>query len=944
MSELYIAVLGPLRIQVGQATVRIGPRLAALLSVLLLEAGKPVAAQRLIDLLWDSSPSDSAPVTLRSHVSHLRRALTPQRPPSGGGVLVTVGSGRGLAYRLDVTAEQVDVHRFEEAYAQGRRLLVDGGREQVERAAGLIGAALALWRGPAYPEVADRSFALPEVARLEALRRSARNGHAEALIALGRYTEAAGDLTRLVEEEPYDEGARRLLASVLHDLRRTDEAVRVCRTGLTLLRGRGLDAPTLQQLLRSILHGEALRTANGRPATDAGPARAARVVCLLPPDPPRFAARAAELAHAEQAIRAGDSPATIVVTGPAGVGKTTFAVRLGHALADRFPAGNLYVDLRGFDPNGPVMTTAEALRRFLDALGVPVHRLPATTEARAGLYRRLLADRRMLVVLDNARNADHVRPLLPGAAGCAVVVTSRDQLASLVTVDCARPIALGMLSAAGSRELIRRRLGTAALDAEPEATDEIVASCGGLPLALAIVAGRVAANPDVALSTLARRLRAARGGLTEFASTDAAADARSVFSWSYRTLDTGPARLFRLLGLHPGAGVTTRAAASLAGLPPEVATEHLAVLVQAHLVTVPVQGRYLVHDLLRGYAAELVAADLATHRRAALRRVLDHYLHSAVAADRLLVPAQDPIAPPPGPPAPGVTAEPLGDNQQALAWLTAEHATLVHASDWAGRAGFHTHAWQLARAVSTYLEDQGHWSDWATTQQFALAAARRSAEPAAEAGVHYHLARACQRLGRHDDAHDHYRAALTGFAAVGNRVHEAHTHRSLGGLFQREGRAEEALGHVRRALDLYRDGGHQAGQGMALNNIGWLLAQRGEFPSALTYCRQALAALREVGERHAEAATWDSLGYIQHRLGRHRGSITCYQRALALYEDLGDRYGMAETGRDLGDVQAGVGDRAAAIRSWSQAWRILDELGHPEADELRARLDVAPVS
>ncbi|MFG1659939.1 BTAD domain-containing putative transcriptional regulator [Micromonospora chersina] len=593
---LRINVLGPVQAVHDGTPVRLGPKLVELLSVLLVDPGATVSTARTIDLLWGDEAPTGARTTLRSHVSHLRRALP-------GAALVTVGAG----YRLDVSPDAVDAYRFERWCVEGRRLVAAGEPDLTERGVSMLADALALWRGPAFADVADRPWVLPRIAQLDAARRAARRGHAEALSALGRHAEAVALLSGIVVDDPYDEGVRRLLALALYAERRVDEAAEVCREGLVLLRERGLDAPELAELQRDVLHRRV--PSPRQPADHRKPARP----CLLPPDPPQFVGRSAELDQARRLL----GVATVLVSGPAGVGKTQFTTRLAHAVRADFPDGQLYVNMRGFDPTGVPMTAAQALATFLDALGVAPERMPATVDAQAGLYRELLADRRVLVVLDNVRDAEQIRPLLPGASGCAAVVVSRNQLPGLVVAEGARPLRLDLLSRSESRELIVRRVGAARLAAEPAAVERIVEACGRLPLALAIVAARAATHPEFSLHALAGELH----GLDAFAGTDADADVRAVFSCSYRNLEPAAARLFRLLAAHPGPDLTVAAAAGLAGAEPDRVRPALRELAAAHLVVEHTPGRYALHDLLRAYADELGRDD--PDRSAATRRMVD---------------------------------------------------------------------------------------------------------------------------------------------------------------------------------------------------------------------------------------------------------------------------------------------------------------------------------
>ncbi|MEU5943549.1 BTAD domain-containing putative transcriptional regulator [Micromonospora sp. NPDC047548] len=362
---LRIDVLGPVRATVSDQPVRLGPKLVELLAILLVDAGSAVPAARIVDLIWAESPPPGARTTLRSHVSHLRRALE----PGAEQVIITVGSGSGAAYRLDVPEDTVDAHRFERWSAEGHRLLSADEPDLTERAAALLHNALALWRGPAFADLADRPFVLPRVAQLDATRRVAHRDYAQALTALDRHAEAIAQLSGALVDDPYDEAVRRLLALALYAEQRVDEAAEVCRDGLLLLRDRGLDAPELQELQRDILHRRL--PSQRRPADHAKPVRPS----LLPPDPPQFVGRVAELDTARELLRpTADGSPTVLVSGAAGVGKTLFAIRLAHAVRGDFPDGQLYVGMRGFDPTGAPMSAGEAVRGFLDALGVPPER------------------------------------------------------------------------------------------------------------------------------------------------------------------------------------------------------------------------------------------------------------------------------------------------------------------------------------------------------------------------------------------------------------------------------------------------------------------------------------------------------------------------------------------------------------------------------------------
>lgn len=530
-----------------------------------------------------------------------------------------------------------------------------------------------------------------------------------------------------------------------------------------------------------------------------------------------------------------------------------------------------------------------------------------------------------------------MRPLLPGAPTCLVLVTSRNQLSGLVAAEGAHPITLDLLTEDEARQLLTRRLGADRVAAEPDAVTEIITACARLPLALAIVAARAATEPHLPLHTLADQLRDSSDRLEALRTDDPATDVRAVLSWSYQALTPAAARLFRLLGLHPGPDTSAAAAASLAALPLPEARSLLGELTRANLLSEHVPGRYTFHDLLRAYATERAhRLDPAQQRHAATHRMLDHYLHTAYTADRLLSPARDPITL--TPPQPGIIAEHLTDYQQALDWCTVEHSVLLAAVDHAAATGLDTHTWQLAWTLDNFLNRRGHWHDWATTGQAAVAAAGRLADPTAQVSAHRFLARAYIRLGRLDDADTQLRHALDLYTQTGDLAGQAHTHYGLGQVWERRGRPAEALHHSQLALDLYQAVGNRRGQALALNSVGWYHTLLGDHQQALTHCDQALTLLQELDDRDGQAHTWDSLGYAHYHLGHHTQAITCYQHAIDLSRDLGDRYFEADTLTRLGDTHHTTGNPKAAHDAWQHALTILEQIDHPDAQAVRVKL------
>jgi tetratricopeptide (TPR) repeat protein len=668
---------------------------------------------------------------------------------------------------------------------------------------------------------------------------------------------------------------------------------------------------------------------------------AGRMPQQLPAAVAHFAGRAGELATLTGLLRGrADTGGTVVISaigGTAGVGKTALAVHWAHQAADRFPDGQLYVNLRGFDPSGSVMDPAEAVRRFLDALQVPPERIPVDLDAQAALYRSQLAGKRVLVVLDNARDTAQVRPLLPGAPGCLVLVTSRNQLTGLIAADGAHPITLDLLTDDEARQLLVQRLDADRVAADPAAVEEIITRCAHLPLALALVAARAAVRPHGGLRALARELRDTQHRWQTLTGDDPTTDVQTVFSWSYQALTPDAAQLFRLLGLHPGPDVSAPAAASLAGLTASTVRPVLAILTQASLLVEHTVGRYSLHDLLRAYATDLACRiDTDEQRLTATHRVLDHYLHTAHTANRLLLPTRDPITL--TTPQPGITLEPPADEQQALDWFTAERPVLLAAVDQAAATGFDAHTWQLTWTLRTFLDRRGHWHDLAATGHAAVTATERLADPSAQTRALHTLAHAYTRLGRFDDAHTQLNHALDLATRTGNQTGQAHMHHTLAFLSEQQGNYAQALDHAQQALDLHQTTGHQLGRVNALSTIGWLHALLGNHHQALAACQQALTVHQELGNRDGQAATWDSIGYAHHHLGQHAEALTSYHYALALFRDLDDRYYEADTLTHIGDTHHAAGDPQAARETWQQALTILDELNHPDADTVRTKL------
>jgi tetratricopeptide (TPR) repeat protein/transcriptional regulator with XRE-family HTH domain len=674
--------------------------------------------------------------------------------------------------------------------------------------------------------------------------------------------------------------------------------------------------------------------------------RSQRPGALVPrqlPAPARhFAGRSRELAVLTGLLeRAGqDARPTVVISaisGMAGVGKTALAVQFARQIAGAFPDGQLYVNLRGYDAALPPMPVTEAVRLVLDAFQVPAEEIPASSESQAGLYRTVLYGKKVLIVADNAADAAQVRPLLPGSPGCLVIATSRSTLAGLVATDGAIPMSLDVLTEAEARDLLARILGDARVAGEPGAAGQLIDACGRLPLALAITAARAATRPELPLAAVAAELAAAVR-LDALDAGDPLANVRAALACSYQHLTGDAARMFRLLGVHPGPDISVPAAASLAGLPCPPAARHLAELADASLIAQDSAGRYAVHDLVRLYAAEL-AERAGAEREAATIRLLDHYVLTGHAAAMLICPTREPLTLTAA--SRGTSPEDLASYDEAASWLDAERRALMAAIEHAVAARQDRHAWNLAWALHDHLQNRGLWHDQLRMWTIGLAAAKRLNDLSLEAKSLNYLAWNTAKAGRPGDALQHFEQALGAFGGLDQPVWQANVHIGQAMTLAELGQFAPALEQCRDALELYTAAGHLVGQANALNGIGWFLSQLGDFAQALTACEGALALCREAGARDIEAETIDSLGLAHHQLGHHAEAISCYQEALVIYRQLDSSHPLAKTLARLGDLHNTCGDLDEASTAWREALAILEDLQHPDAEQLRAKLHAA---
>ncbi|GGQ83033.1 AfsR/SARP family transcriptional regulator [Couchioplanes azureus] len=874
-------LLGPVEV-VGDGGVRQLPatKARAVLAVLASRSGSAITVDQLVDALW-TVPPRSAPQNVRQYVHQLRRVVGPQR------IL-----HRSSGYLLVVHPGERDCDRFATLAEQGRSALAAG---DPAAGSGLLRQALALWRGPAFAGLDDVEPLRRESVRWQERRRAAVRARIDADLALGRHGEVVAELSELVAEDPLHEGWRAQLMIALYRSGRQGEALQVYRDTREILAAElGLEpGKELRRLEQAVLTADPALDPPRLPAVVAGApvpvsAAAGGPPAQLPSDVAGFTGRG-ELLHQlddlAAAGRTGSGVSVVVVAGTAGVGKTALAVHWAHLQRERFPDGQLFVNLRGYAA-GPPVRPLEVLARFLRALGMPGAQVPDDIDEAAAAYRSLLSGKRFLVVLDDARTSEQVRPLLPAEPGCMVLVTSRHRLGGLVARDGARRLAVRMLGPAETHALLTYLLGERRVRAEADAAAELARLCGHLPLAVRIAAANLADSPDRSIGYLVGELRDGdRLGTLGVIGDDQTA-VRAAFDVSYLELDGSARRLFRLLSLVPGSDVTALTAARLAGVPDGGAARLLDALATAHLVEQRGPGRYGLHDLLRVYAGECVRREeTETERTAATERLYVHYLRGADAAARRLYPQRLRI---PMPAAEDVVSFP--DDTTALEWLDNERVNLVAAVEHAAAHGPRPYSWLLADALRGYFWLRMYPSEWLTVAHAGLAAAEAEDSLLGQAAAQLSLGTAHYRWGRHRAALEPYTQALELSRRAGWHDGQAAALGNLGLLHEEAGRLRVAADRYAEALALAEEMGVPAGRrAILLGNLGALQHQMGHLEPAAEYHRQALALYRAADAPTGEADALTDLGHVCHALGRIDESLRYLGEALRLNRQTGDR-------------------------------------------------------
>ncbi|WP_433119237.1 BTAD domain-containing putative transcriptional regulator [Micromonospora sp. CA-246542] len=878
-----------------------------------------VSIEELVRFVWDDPPA-TARRQVRNRTTALRRLLVAAGFPPG----VIVAEGHGFA--LHPARAAVDVVSFHHCLDQARARRHD----DTARAVVLLREALSQWHGPALAGL-EGQRSLAAAARLDELRRSAWEQCFDLELRHGRHHEVLAELADVVGRYPAHEPfVAQLMLALYRSGRQVDALRRYADSCRYLADEFGVDPGSelrdcFERILRNdpsllqqdpdveIRPGPDPRDQIVTAAADPGDQPAALIVPhQLPARPRLFTGRSDEIAYLDAAARdVDDRSRTVVVSaigGAGGTGKTCLALHWANANLDLFPDGQLYADLRGFGPDAEPASPATLVRTFLEAFGVNANNLPADEDGQAALYRSLAAGRRMLIMLDNARNSAQVEPLIPGGSTCTVLVTSRNQLAGLAVTQGAHRLVLDVMPESEAWDLLTDHLGQERLAGEFWAAAAIVDYCAGLPLALGIAAARAAVQTHLPLRSLAQELRDTTARLDAFDAGDLKVNLRAVLSWSYQALSADEAEVFGLLGLVSSGDIGLPAAASLTARPMPRVRELLRRLTAASLVSQPLPGRYRLHDLVRLYAAEQVNRRGPAVRQAALRRLIDYYLHTAYAADRALDPRRPPVELDPS--APGCVPHRAPDAAEAMTWFDLEHSHLIEAQRLAVAHGWHRSVWQLARTLVTFHARRRHPSA-VVVWRAGAAAADREGEPEVRAMAYRFLGQACS-LSQLGESFDHLRTALRWAERVGDTAEQARAHYALNVSWYRRGELRYALKHADQALRLFQQLGEPVEEARALNAIGWLHAHLGQFEEGQEVCERALELIRRHHHPDVEADTVHTMGYLAQHTGRHTEALARFGQALEMYQRVDSTRGEVDSLTSLGEVYTSIGRHAEA--------------------------------
>ncbi len=933
-------------------------RARSLLVMLLLTPRTMLPTETLIDRLWDTRPPAKARETLSVYIARLRASL---RQAVGDEVRLLGGAQGG--YLLEVDPEAIDVHRFRRLRRQAAALRGSGDYDD---AAGLLHQADALWRGQALAGIrGDWVTRMRDV--LEEERRAAIIERIECELELGRHADLIGELCHLLTRYPFDETLVARQMTALYRTGRQADALSLYReTRSRLIEEQGTEpGTTLSDLHLRILSGDA-----GLAISPAG--RRGIQVPIAEPEPlevAEFVGRDDELSLLT--TQTGDSPAIAVIEGMPGVGKTTLAVRAARMLAGQYPDGLLHLNLHSHDPQSPSLHPAEALRQLLSMLSVPAEQIPKTLDERSALWRAHLSRRRVVVILDDAAGHDQIRPLLPAAGQCLILITTRRRLPGLAG---ARTVTLDVLSTNEAVSLFRRVVGDGrALDAEQVAA--AVALCGRLPLAIQVVAGRFAQAGQPGLHDLIEEWSRSPGWLA--GTGTATAEVITAFELSYRALEPDHQRFLRRLGASPCATHSPLAAAALAGCAVGQAEAAIAVLLDCHLLRQAPDGYFLLHDLVRGYAAARARRDDSeAELKQAVSGLLEYYLHMADQADRFLYPlrrrgdAQVDS---------GSAGSPVFDTRESAAgWLEAEWRNIVQAASYAGRHEWKRECADLSYLLAEFLKIRPYWDEAITVHDLALQSSRYLADQARIARASLALSEVRQHTGRHETAIELAEEAAAIYRSLGDTRGEAESLDQIGLAHQRTARSREALAyfqqaqilyqaaedprgvadtlshsgiacwhlgryreandHLDKALSLYRAVPDRRGEAKVLNNLGRVHVYNGQYEKALDIYQQSLQIFEEIDGPQNQAILWQAIGGVHCFSGRFEEALSACRRALKIYRDIGDLPDEADALNDIGYMYQKLAYYDEALIHHQKAQAIARDIGDPSQQLIALRM------